>query len=293
MTGNGSTVMAIDDDEIHLSGLTSGLGRNGVTCRAIHFTGAATVVPRCPGVRIILADLHLGAGVLSSDHSTDFSTIGHLLEDRISPSGPYCIILWTMYADQAAALAAFLERLHNVPRPVVVRALDKAVHLDAAGNLRDEGALMRELRALAKGWLCPEGALALAGAWGDIDDREIDALVGEIYASRRRDAGRRLERVMYLLDTDILSNLMKRKPSRSLEARIASVPAAAQFASSITLDDLIFGAKKKGSSRLMQRGRRSRRIRACLCCPSMPMRLGDTEKYAQNSSAGERRSGCG
>ena len=57
---------------------------------------------------------------------------------------------------------------------------------------------------------------------------------------------------MYLLDTDILSNLMKRKPSRSLEARIASVPAAAQFASSITLGELIFGAKKKGSSRLMQ-----------------------------------------
>ena len=94
---------------------------------------------------------------------------------------------------------------------------------------------------------------------------------------------------MYLLDTDILSNLMKRKPSRSLEARIASVPAAAQFASSITLDDLIFGAKKKGSSRLMQEVE-DRVVSGLLCCPSMPMRLGDTEKYAQNSSAGERRS---
>ena len=57
---------------------------------------------------------------------------------------------------------------------------------------------------------------------------------------------------MYLLDTDILSNLMKRDPSPSLEAKMASVPADAQFASSITLGELIYGAKKKGSSRLMQ-----------------------------------------
>ena len=57
---------------------------------------------------------------------------------------------------------------------------------------------------------------------------------------------------MYLLDTDILSNLMKREPSPNLEAKMASVSAAAQFASSITLGELIYGAKKKGSSRLMQ-----------------------------------------
>ena len=120
MTANAATVIAIDDDQIHLDGLASGLERNGVTCRPIHFTGDATVVPRCPEVRIILADLHLGAGVPSSDHTTDFSTIGHLLEDRIGPSGPYCIVLWTMYADRAPALAAFLERLRNVPKPVVV-----------------------------------------------------------------------------------------------------------------------------------------------------------------------------
>ena len=193
MTEDRSTVIAIDDDPIHLAGLADGLGREGVACRPIHFTGDAAVVPRCPGVRIILADLHLGAGVLTSDHTTDFSTIGHLLEDRISPAGPYCIVLWTMYADQASALAAFLERLRAVPPPVAVRALDKNVHLDSAGNVRDEGALLRELEGLAKGWLRPEGALALAGAWGDIEDPEVDALVEEIYTSRRRASDRRPE----------------------------------------------------------------------------------------------------
>lgn len=193
MTSNRSTVIAIDDDQRHLAGLASGLDRAGLACRPIHFAGDATVVPRCPDARVILADLHLGAGALSSDHATDFSTIGHLIEDRIIPSGPYCIVLWTMYADQASALAAFLERLRSVPTPVVVKALDKAVHLDAAGNVRDENALMSQLDALAGGWLRPKGALGLAGAWGDIDDQEVDALIEEIYASRRRDVGRPLE----------------------------------------------------------------------------------------------------
>ena len=57
---------------------------------------------------------------------------------------------------------------------------------------------------------------------------------------------------MYLLDTDTLSNLMKRDPSPSLEAKMASVPADVQFASSITLGELIYGAMKKGSSRLLR-----------------------------------------
>ena len=197
MKENCSRVIAIGDDQSHLTALANGLGRKGVMCRPIHYKGDASVVPRCPDVRVILADSCLGAGARSSDGSTgfgaDFSTIGHLLEDRIRPAGPYCIVLWTTYANEAQALAVFLESLRTVPKPVSVRALDKGVHLDAGGNLRDEDALMRELDAVAEGWLRPEGALALAGAWGDIDDQEVDALVEEIYASRRRDFGRRLE----------------------------------------------------------------------------------------------------
>ena len=193
MTESGSTVIAIDDDRIRLSGLADGLGRHGLTCRRIHFTGDSTVVPACPEVRVILVDLHLGAGDLSSDHTKDFSTIGHLIEDRIRPSGPYCIVLWTRYAKQASALRTFLERLQQVQTPVVVRALDKAVHLDADGSVRDEAALVRELETLARGWVRPGGALALAGAWDDLADEDVDAMIEEIYASRH-DAGRREDR---------------------------------------------------------------------------------------------------
>ena len=56
---------------------------------------------------------------------------------------------------------------------------------------------------------------------------------------------------MYLFDTDTLSNLMKKSPSISLVSRMRSVPVRQQFTSSITLGELIFGARKKGSSRLL------------------------------------------
>ena len=56
---------------------------------------------------------------------------------------------------------------------------------------------------------------------------------------------------MYLFDTDTLSNLMKKAPSGNLVSRMRTLPVRQQFTSSITLGELIFGAQKKGSSRLL------------------------------------------
>ena len=39
----------------------------------------------------------------------------------------------------------------------------------------------------------PNGALALLGAWSELEDREMDALIEEIYAARRSDTGRPVE----------------------------------------------------------------------------------------------------
>ena len=51
---------------------------------------------------------------------------------------------------------------------------------------------------------------------------------------------------MYLLDTDILSNLMKRRPSTGLIAKLAVVPFESQYISSITLGELVYGAHRWG-----------------------------------------------
>ncbi len=49
---------------------------------------------------------------------------------------------------------------------------------------------------------------------------------------------------MYLLDTNILSNLIRRVPSPALIARLAVTPSEQQFTSTITVGELIYGARK-------------------------------------------------
>ncbi|MCY3912228.1 MAG: PIN domain-containing protein [Chloroflexi bacterium] len=51
---------------------------------------------------------------------------------------------------------------------------------------------------------------------------------------------------MYLLDTDVLSNLLKRAPSLALITKLAAVPAEWQFTSTITLGELLYGARRRG-----------------------------------------------
>lgn len=52
---------------------------------------------------------------------------------------------------------------------------------------------------------------------------------------------------MYLFDTDTLSNLMKPSPSDKLLKRMRLVSVGNQFTSSITLGELLYGARKNQS----------------------------------------------
>ncbi|MDA0769270.1 MAG: PIN domain-containing protein [Chloroflexi bacterium] len=53
---------------------------------------------------------------------------------------------------------------------------------------------------------------------------------------------------MYLLDTDVLLNLMSRLPSTSLVARLAMVSPDRQFTSSVSYGEVVYGAYKLGGS---------------------------------------------
>ena len=131
-------IIAIDDDATHLAGLSQALNHYGVACLPVHFTGDDEAVQRCPYVRVIFADLHLNESGPSNEHARNFAIIGGLLEEAIAPTGPYAIVLWTRFADQADDLAAFLnERLRDVPRPFTVVAIDKGTHLDESGKVID------------------------------------------------------------------------------------------------------------------------------------------------------------
>ena len=139
--------IVIDDEAEHLISLADTLNRQGMPCRQILFNGDIESVGAYPDARFIFADLHLGTGVIGSDHKTDFSTIGSLLEGAIKPAGRYAIVLWTQYPNQAPRLEEFLhDRLATVEKPVRVWPLPKPPHLDEAGRIRDESRLCDEIR---------------------------------------------------------------------------------------------------------------------------------------------------
>ena len=145
-----SRVIAVDDDQKHLDGLAKALNQYGVACLQVHFTGDTTDIKPCPHVRVIFADLHLGEGPVS-DPLRDFSIIGGFIEEAVKPSGPYFIVLWTRYPDEAGDLQRSLEaRLQGVAKPFAVLPLDKAKYLDEAGNVRSTEKLVETIAAIAK-----------------------------------------------------------------------------------------------------------------------------------------------
>ncbi len=140
-------VIAIDDDRNHLEGLTRGLSTYGTACLPIHFSGDVAV-PQCPHVRVIFADLHLSPGS-TNNHAQHFAVLGGLIEEQLKPSGPYFIVLWTKYPDQANALRDFLHhRLIDVAKPFAVQALSKSDHLDSRGTINSPEGLVQAIRQI-------------------------------------------------------------------------------------------------------------------------------------------------
>lgn len=162
-------VVIIDDQLAHLTGLAKGLNRRGVASLQVLFTEDPTRIPPCPDVRVIFADLHLGPGSLSTNPMTDFSTVNSLLENDLRPAGPYFILLWTAYPEQAQKLREYLdERLEGVKKPFDVVPLAKADHLDVDGNVKDEDKLLAEIDSIA-------GGLPQIGALFDWESRVLRA----------------------------------------------------------------------------------------------------------------------
>jgi len=91
---------------------------------------------------------------------------------------------------------------------------------------------------------------------------------------------------MYLLDTDILSNLMKRAPASSLVMRLARVPPEDQFTSSVTLGELLYGAHRSTRTAALLE-----RIEETLLpeLPILPFDSGAARRYGELRAELERR----
>lgn len=92
---------------------------------------------------------------------------------------------------------------------------------------------------------------------------------------------------MYLFDTDILSNLLRRTPSTVLIAKLASVPPEQQFTSAITLGELFYGAYRLGPTSKVLLERLEKTL-----LPNLPVISFDAEaahKYGQTRAELERK----
>ena len=192
-------IIAIDDERDHLLGLADCLNQQGIACLRMHFTADPTDVTVCPDVRIIFADLHLGMGS-PSDHKSNFSMIGGLLRDTIQPSGPYFIILWTRFPEQAKELRVFLDRLDtDVSKPFDVQSLDKANHLGPDGRVKDEEALIEAIKGIVRN--SPQLAALfdwegrVLGSTGRTVSSILDLATAEGAAERATEVGKILSRL--------------------------------------------------------------------------------------------------
>lgn len=194
-------IIAIDDEPDHLRGLADGLNKQGSACLQIHFTGDDSAIRACPYVRVIFADLHLSDGGAGQGHERDFGVIGGLIEGKIAPTGPYLVVLWTRFPDQAAALKTFLdERLEAVPRPFAVVPLDKTKHLAPDGKVIDIDKLVAAIAEVVRS----EPHIAALLNW---EDRTLGAASDTVSAILEislappgaEDSSQRLRRLVYHL----------------------------------------------------------------------------------------------
>ena len=86
-------------------------------------------------------------------------------------------------------------RLHSLAliRDLLRKADAKGWKDHEAIAVCDSGQHATDASVTTAGEVYPQGALALVGAWGEIDDQEVDAMVKDISTARRLDTGRPVE----------------------------------------------------------------------------------------------------
>lgn len=90
-------------------------------------------------------------------------------------------------AKAKAELSALMAAVAYQGRHVIIERRGRP--MAALVSVDDLEQLDRERAASAR----PRGALALIGAWSDLPDDAIDAMVADVYAAREQDTGRQVE----------------------------------------------------------------------------------------------------
>lgn len=143
-------IVAIDDIRRDLNALVRGLRRQGTSCLPIDFPDGLDTLRDCPNLRILFADLHLIVGANSRQRRSHYSTIGGILQEQIRPIGPYIVVLWTKYPNDANGLLRYLNStLQDVAKPFTTFAMDKNKYFRGNGRVLMD-ALIRDLARLSE-----------------------------------------------------------------------------------------------------------------------------------------------
>ena len=171
-----TNIVIVDDNIVHLEALAKALYECGVASRRVHFSGELEDIMPCLHMRVAFLDLNLVGGTASDGFVNEFSTLGGLLDGSLRPSGPYFIVLWSMYPQQADDLQMFLnERLSEAAKPFAVYPLSKDEFLEG-GRVKDPDKLVKKTRSLLEA----DPAVAALMGWEELVREAAGETLGTI-----------------------------------------------------------------------------------------------------------------
>ena len=124
-------IVVVDDNPRHLKAIQDAFQELGTPCLGLRYDPETRLNRRYfSGVRALFLDFHLLSEIPSSDNKQHFAALAKILEDNISPTGgPYVLVLWTQYDNEAKGLAEYLAdpavELPMHARPLTVLSLSK------------------------------------------------------------------------------------------------------------------------------------------------------------------------
>ncbi|MCK0166225.1 hypothetical protein MWU52_01530 [Jannaschia sp. S6380] len=178
-------VLAIDNEDDHLQPLVRALTRYGAACRPILFDGNIASMAPAPLARVIFTDLHLDSAATSTQSGNHFSMIQAIL-DQLAPDGPYLLVLWTRFEDDAPGLATYLrDRMQQGRPPFAILPLDKTTHMPSPNQFGPLDEIVNAIDALFDN--NPQIAALLE--WEDrVNAASAGTIIGVLKAAKSEDA---------------------------------------------------------------------------------------------------------
>lgn len=162
-------VAAIDDNEDHLQKIVWGLGKAGFCPIPFFFDDGKLEnepLQPLPGIRIVFTDIHMIYGGVNNP-KTHAANIIRCLR-KIVGSGPYALIFWSQFPDDADSIAALIEARAaeaGLTPPIGHASVDKKEVFKVTEENGDEAFDPGKLRDLILDRIGGFKTLAVASSW--------------------------------------------------------------------------------------------------------------------------------